>query len=73
MANSSRRSHQKRWIAPASEAWRLLIGGWHEERPISSRFVVHAKNAADAVTLFRRRGIQGVNEKGVERYPCGDR
>jgi hypothetical protein len=59
----------KRSIPVAPQAWRLVIGGWRSDRPTPARFVVHAKDAEDAVVLFRRRGIQGVTDKGVERYP----
>ena len=73
MDEGGKTSHRNRWIAPAPEAWRLMIGGWREGRRPPARFVVHAKDAADAVTLFRRRGIQGVDVKGVIRYPPLDK
>ena len=69
--NPARR--KDRWIAEAPLAWRLMIGGWHPDRPPPTRFVVHAQDAEDAVTLFRRRGIQGVTVQGIERYPPLDK
>ena len=62
-----------RLIAEAPLAWRLMIGGWHPDRPPPTCFVVHAPDAEDAVTLFRRLGIQGVTVQGIERYPPLDK
>ncbi len=70
---STRLGRQSRWIADAPQAWRLLIGGWRSDRPPPMRFIVHAKDAEDAVMLFRRRGIQGVTDKSIERYPQLDK
>ena len=63
---------KNRPVAEAPLAWRLVIGGGRPDRVTSTRFVVHAKDAEDAVLLFRRRGVQGVTDKGVERYPLLD-
>lgn len=52
-----------------SLAWRLVIGGRDPECRPHPRYVVLAPTAREAIHLFKRRGVTGVTERSVERWP----